>query len=158
MVSTLSGKTAVAQVEAIDVGTPLDPNLCQGVSSPHDTFENLSNGADNGSDRSQMITINTTDFVGYRAEACYASTAQFMQKVINPKTGAVSLAPANPTTLPDGTTPGFQGLLPDCGNNPNTEVNCSKLPGVSLRQTSPDGTVHTLVVTVAPGFDSYIGN
>jgi hypothetical protein len=76
--------------------------------------------------------------------------------VIDPTTGAVSLAPANPTTLPDG-TPGFQGLLPDCGNQA-LQVNCNKNPGVLQRQTSPDGTTHTLVVQVPPGFDSRIGN
>jgi hypothetical protein len=149
----------VTQLESIDFGAQLDPNKCSGVSSPHLTYENLSNGADNGSDRSQTVTIKTTEFPktatspGYVAEACFETRMQFTQLVIAPD-GTESLAPANPTTLPDG-TPGFQGLLPDCGNQA-LQVNCNKNPGVLLRQTS--GTVHTLVAAIPPGFDMRISN
>jgi hypothetical protein len=156
-VATSSGKTAVTQVESIDFGAPLDPSKCSGVSSPHLTYENLSNGSDNGSDRSQTITINTTDFPGYVAEGCLETRMQFTQLVIAPD-GTRSLAPANPTTLPDG-TPGFQGLLPDCGNQA-LQVNCNKNPGVLQRQTTvtAQGTTHTLVAAIPPGFDLRAGN
>ena len=156
-VATSSGKTAVALIESIDFGPPLDPSKCSDVSSPHLTYENLSNGADNGADRSQTITINTTDFPGYVAQGCLETTRQFTQLVIAPD-GTQSLAPANPTTLPDG-TPGFQGLLPDCGNQA-LQVNCTKNPGVLQRQTSvtAQGTTHTLVAAIPPGFDLRAGN
>jgi hypothetical protein len=166
-VTTSSGKTAVTQLEAINFGTPLDPTKCSGVASPNLTYENLSNGADNGSDRSQTITIKTTDFQpspnfpnGYVAEACLETRMPFTQLVIA-SDGTQSLAPANPTTLPDG-TPGFQGLLADCGNQP-LQVNCNKNPGVLSRQTTfaADGTTpltHTLVVAIPPGFDMRISN
>lgn len=156
-VTTSSGKTGVTQLESIDFGAPLDPSKCSGVSSPHLTYENLSNGADNGADRSQTITINTTDFPGYVAQACLETKMQFTQLVIAPD-GTQSLAPANPTTLPDG-TPGFQGLLPDCGNQA-LQVNCSKNPGVLQRQTTvtAQGTTHTLVAAIPPGFDLRAGN
>jgi hypothetical protein len=154
-ISTASGKTAVTQIESIDFAAPLDPKKCSGVSSPHLSYENLSNGADNGSDRSQTITINTTDFPGYVAQACLETKLQFTQLVIAPD-GTESLAPANPTTQPDG-TPGFQGLLPDCGNGP-LQVNCNKNPGVLQRQRSADDKTHTLVVAIPPGFDMRISN
>jgi hypothetical protein len=152
-VSTSSGKTAATQLESIDFGAPLSPSNCSGVSSPHLTYENLSNGAG----RSQTITINTTDFPGYVAQACLETSAQFTQLVIAPD-GTESLAPANPTTLPDG-SPGFQGLLPDCGTQ-TLQVNCSKNPGVVQRLTnvSGQGTTHTLVAAIPPGFDLRIGN
>jgi hypothetical protein len=152
-VSTSSGKTAATQLESIDFGAPLSPSNCSGVSSPHLTYENLSNGAG----RSQTITINTTDFPGYVAQACLETSAQFTQLVIAPD-GTESLAPANPTTLPDG-SPGFQGLLPDCGTQ-TLQVNCSKNPGVVQRVTnvSAQGTTHTLVAAIPPGFDLRIGN
>jgi hypothetical protein len=164
-VSTSSGKTAVMQVESIDFGPPLaddhtTPNPpCSGVTSPHLTSENLSNGPD----RSQTITINTTHFNGYVAQACFETTTQFTQLMIAPD-GTESLAPANPTTLPDG-SPGFIGLLPDCATSPPQplQVDCGKNPGVVSRQTTfaADGTTpltHTLVAAVPPGFDSRIGN
>jgi hypothetical protein len=157
-ITTSSGKAAGTQLESLDFGGPLDASKCSGVSELHLTYENLSNGAG----RSQTITITTTDYSatadhpGYQAEGCFETAQLFTMKVIDPTTKAVSLAPANPTTLPDG-TPGFQGLLPDCGTQA-LQVNCSKNPGVSLRQTSADGTVHTLVVIVPPGFDARIGN
>jgi hypothetical protein len=151
-ITTSGGKNVATQLEAIDFGPPLDPSLCSGVSALNLTYDNLSN--DSG--RTQTITITTTNYPQYDAEGCFETAKQFTQKVINPTTGAVSLAPANPTTLPDG-SPGFQGLLPDCGNGA-LQVDCSKNPGVSLRQTSPDGTTHTLVVIVPPGFDARIGN
>jgi hypothetical protein len=159
-VATSSGKTTVTQLESIDFGPPLDPSKCSGVSSPHLTYEALSNGADNGSDRSETITINTTDFSGYVAQACYETSMQFTQLVIA-SNGTESLAPANPTTLPDG-TPGFQGLLPDCATWPPhpLQVDCSENPGVLQRQTTvtAQGTTHTLVAAIPPGFDMRMGN
>jgi len=159
-ISTSTGKTTVTQLEAIDFGPPLDPSKCSGVSSPHLTYENLSNGADNGSDRSQTIMINTTDFPTYVAQACFETTKKFTQLVIAPN-GTESLAPANPTTLPDGTA-GFQGLLPDCTTWPSQplQVNCKKNPGVLQRQTTTttQGTTHTLVAAIPPGFDMRISN
>jgi hypothetical protein len=157
-ITTSSGKTAVTQIQSIDFGAPLDPGKCSGVSSPHLTYLNLSGGSNNGSDRSQTITIVTTDFPGYSAEGCFETAAPFTQLVIDPTTGAESLAPASGTKMPDGTIgPPFQGLLPDCGNQ-TLQVNCNKNPGVVLRQTAPDGKTHTLQVQVPPGFDSRIGN
>jgi len=159
-VNTSSGTTTVTQLEAIDFGPPLDPSKCSGVSSPHLTYENLSNGADNGADRSQTVTINTTDFPGYVSEVCFEDTKKFTQLVIAPN-GTESLAPANPTTLPDG-TPGFQGLLPDCTTWPSQplQVNCKKNPGVLQRQTTTtaQGTTHTVVAAIPPGFDWRLGN
>ena len=159
-VNTSSGTTTVTQLEAIDFGPPLDPSKCSGVSSPHLTYENLSNGADNGADRSQTVTINTTDFPGYVSEVCFEDTKKFTQLVIAPN-GTESLAPANPTTLPDG-TPGFQGLLPDCTTWPSQplQVNCKKNPGVLQRQTTTtaQGTTHTVVAAIPPGFDWRAGN
>lgn len=159
-VTTSSGSTAVTQIESINFGPRLDPSKCSGVSSPNLTYENLSNGADNGSDRSQTITINTTDFSGYVSQACLETTKQFTQLVIAPD-GTESLAPANPTTLPDG-SPGFQGLLPNCSTKPPQplQVNCGKNPGVLLRQTTvtAQGTTHTLEAAIPPGFDLRMGN
>jgi hypothetical protein len=145
----------VTQIESIDFGAPLDPGKCSGVSSPHLTYESLSGGPDN--DRKQTITIDTTDFPGYVAQACLEARLRFTQLVIAPD-GTESLAPANPTTLPDGTH-GFQGLLADCGTQALT-VNCRKNPGVLQRQTTvtPQGTTHTLVAAIPPGFDLRIGN
>lgn len=162
-VDTSSGKTAVTQIESIDFGASLDPSKCSNVSSPHLAYENLSNGADNGSDRSQTITIDTTDFSGYVSQACLETTKQFTALVIAPD-GTRSLAPASSTTLPDG-SPGFQGLLPDCGTQPlqPLQVDCNKNPGVLQRQTTfgPDGVTpltHTLVAAIPPGFDLRISN
>jgi len=154
-VTTSSGTTAVTQLESINFGPPLDPNLCSGVSSPNLTYETLSGGTNNGSDRTQRVTINTTDFPGYVAEACFETAMQFTQLVIAAD-GAESLAPANPTTLPDG-SPGFQGLLPDCGDGA-LQVDCSENPGVVERQTCWGGTVHQLMAAIPPGFDMRISN
>lgn len=158
-VSTSSGKTAVTQIESIDFGTQLPPANCSGVKSQHMTYENLSNGADNGSDRSQTITINTTDFQGYSSNVCFATNVQFTQLVIAPD-GTESLAPATATTLPDGSQ-GFEGLLPDCGNHA-LEVNCNKTPGVvsGSRQTTvtSQGTTHTIAAAIPPGFDWWGSN
>jgi hypothetical protein len=132
------------------------------------TYEILSNGADNGSDRSQTITISTTDFQGnttdpqgYESEYCLETKTAFTQLVIpspgtqcysTPIPAGCSLQPASSTTLPDG-SPGFVGLLPDCGNQA-LEVNCGKLPGVLSRQNAGAGEpVHTVVVAIPPGFD-----
>jgi hypothetical protein len=147
--------TAVTQLESINFGPPLDPNDCSGVSSPNLTYETLSGGANNGSDRSQRITIDTTDFPGYVSEACFETAMQFTQLVIAPD-GSESLAPANPVTLPDG-SPGFQGLLPDCGTGA-LQVNCSVDPGVVKRQTCDDGSVHRLIAAIPPGFDMRLSN
>ena len=155
-VSTSSGKTAVTQVESIDFGTPLDPAACSGVSSPHLTAETLSNGSDNGTDRSQTITINTTDFVGYVSEVCLETNVPFTQLVIAPD-GTESLAPATQTGPST-----FQGLLPDCATSPPQplQVNCSKNPGVLQRQTTVSalGTTHTIVFAIPPGFDPRFSN
>jgi hypothetical protein len=153
-VSTSNGMSAVTQLESIDFGPPLDPSKCSGVSSPHLTYEALSS---NDADRSQTITIDTTDFPGYVSQACLESKMEFTQLVIAPD-GSESLEPANPTTLPDG-TPGFQGLLPHCGNK-HLQVNCSRNPGVLERHTTvtPQGTTHALVAAIPPGFDMRIGN
>jgi hypothetical protein len=156
---TSSGKTAVTQIQSIDFGGPQTLN-CSGLSSPHLTSLNLA-GGNNGSDRSQTITITTTDFPGYQPEGCFETTVPFTQAVIDlgttPPT-TLALAPASGTEMPDGTIgPPFHGLLPDCGSQTN-QVNCNKNPGVVSRQNAPDGTTHTLVVQVPPGFDSRIGN
>jgi hypothetical protein len=122
---------------------------------------NLSNGAD----RSQTITINTTDFQGllingslvsYVSEACFETSATFTQLVIAPD-GTKSLAPATQTGPST-----FQGLLPDCVTSPPQplQVDCAKNPGVQSRQTTvtAQGTTHTLVATIPPGFDLRINN
>jgi hypothetical protein len=151
-VTTSSGKTAATQVESIDFGKPLDPGVCSDVSSPHLTYDNLSNGGD----RSQTITINTTDFVGYVSEACLETSRAFTQLVIAPD-GTESLAPATQTGPST-----FQGLLPDCATSrpQPLQVNCSKNPGVQARQTTvtAQGTTHTLIATIPPGFDLRLGN
>jgi hypothetical protein len=184
-ISTSSGKTTVTQLESLDFGPPLNqdpqnpagptntvPN-CSNVTSPHLTYENLSNGADNGSDRSETITTNTTDYQsnttdpqGYESEYCFETKTPFTQLVIptpgtqcysTPTPAGCSLAPANSILLPDG-TPGFVGLLPNCGNQA-LEVNCGKLPGVSSRQNPGAGeAVHTVVIAIPPGFDWRGGN
>jgi len=174
-VTTSSGQTTVTQIESIDFGPPLiddpqnpssPPNTvpnCSGVTSPHLTYENLSNGADNGSDRSQMIAINTTDFQTYESEVCLETKTPFTQ-LVNPSPetqctpwSGCSLAPANSILLPDGTA-GFVGLLPDCGKQA-LQVNCSKLPGVFSRQNAGAGEpVHTIVAAIPHGFDMRMGN
>jgi hypothetical protein len=159
-ISTSSGKTAVTQIESIDLGGPQTLN-CSGLSSPHLTSLNLSGGGNNGSDRSQTITITTTHFPDYVAEGCFETAVPFTEKVV--VSGVVSLKQTTQTMLPDGTIV-FQGLLPDCGTQTN-QVNCNKTPGVVSRQTTfatdgppPTPLTHTLVVQVPPGFDSRIGN
>jgi len=155
-VSTAKSNTTVTQVEAIDFGIQLPPSNCSGVSSQHMTFQNLSNG---GTDRSQTITINTTDFTGYQSEVCFATTVPFT--ALNLSTGQLQAA-NGPLTLPDGSQ-GFEGLLPDCGNQAN-QVNCNKNPGVvaGSRQTTvgtpPQLTTHSIAAQIPPGFDSWAGN
>jgi hypothetical protein len=152
----------VTQIEAIDFGTQLPASNCSGVSSQHMTFENLSNG---GSDRSQTVTINTTHFPDYQSQVCLATTVPFTELVIvtNPdgsQSEFLQLTP--PTTLPDG-TPGFEGLLPDCGAGA-LHVNCKQTPGVvaGSRQTTvgipPLQTTHSIAAQIPPGFDMWAGN
>ena len=152
-VSTSKGKTNVTQVQALDFGTPLDPSLCSGITSLHEAYWNLSNGADDGSDRSQTVSITTTFYSGYDAHVCFFTTKPFKQVVLT--NGMPSaLVPATPTTV-DGTA-GYQGLLPDCGNKPLApyQVDCTKNPGLQQRGVmNPDGTV-TSVIAVPPGFDA----
>ena len=144
-VSTSSGKTAVTQIQALDFGPPLPANLCSNVSALHFSYWKLSNGADNGSGRSQTVSITTTPpSSGFLQEFCLETSQQFTQKVLP----AGNLEPANQVTLPDG-SPGFQGLLPNCV----TQVDCKKLPGVLRRVTNPDGT-RTTVAMIPPGFDA----
>jgi hypothetical protein len=156
-ISTSSGKTAVTQIESIDFGGPQTLN-CSGLSSPHLTSLNLS-GGNNGSDRSQTITITTTDFLGYEPEGCFETTAPFTQAVIDLTTTPPTTVALIPATKPPDNTQVYQGLLPDCGTQA-LQVNCNKNPGVLERQTTvtANGTTHTLVVQVPPGFDSRIGN
>lgn len=150
-VTTASGKTAVTQIEALDFGTPLDPNLCSGVTAIHEEYWTFSTG---GTDRSQTVSITTTPYSEYQAEVCLFTSKPFTQLVLTD--GApTALAPATATTV-DG-TPGFQGLLPDCGTNPlpPLTVNCAKNPGVEQRGTlNPDGT-RTSVIAVPAGFDAH---
>jgi hypothetical protein len=172
-ISTSSGKTAVTQLESLDFGPPLAqdkpapghtksvPN-CSNVTSLHLTYENLSNGADNGADRSQTVTIQTTDFRGYEPEVCFETRTPFTQLVVpstlppgtlcQSTTPGCTLAPANQVLLPNGTTVAYLGLLPDCGNQA-LQVNCNKTPGVvpSSRQTT--GTTHTIEAAIPRGFD-----
>jgi hypothetical protein len=163
-INTAGGKTAVTQIEALDFGPPPDPSLCQGalgpVSSAHYTYWDMFNGADNGEDRSQTVSITTTPgFPGFQQELCLVSHQQFTMKTFDSSIGSYVLAPANPTTFSDG-SPAFEGLLPDCGNKPlpPLTVDCSKLPGVLQRLTNSDGTT-TTIGSIAPGFDrAVIGN
>jgi len=158
-IDTSSGQTLVTQIEAIDFGEPLvgpqDPNECSGVTSPHWTFETLFNGADNGLDRSQTVTINTTDFEGYRSEVCFESNVPFTQLVIAPD-GTESLAPA------DQVGDVFLGLLPDCATSElreDLQVDCNTNPGVLERENAGEGNpVHTIVFAIPPGFDPRFWN
>jgi hypothetical protein len=163
-VSTAKANSTVTQVEAIDFGTQLPSSNCSGVSSQHMTFENLSNI---GSDRSQTITIQTTDFRDYQSEVCLATRVPFTELVIvtNPdgsKSESLQLTTQS-TTLPDGTA-GFEGLLPDCGSQA-LQVNCNKTPGVvaNSRVTIPGTppqtlTTHSIQAQIPPGFDMWVGN
>jgi hypothetical protein len=154
-INTSSGKTAVTQIQALDNGPPPNPSLCSGVSSAHYTYWDMFNGADNGADRSQTISITTTPgFPGFQQELCFVSHQQFTMKTL--VNGSFVLAPANPTTFSDG-GPAFQGLLPDCGTKPLAPltVDCNKQPGVLLRLTNIDGTT-TTVGAIPPGFDRAI--
>jgi hypothetical protein len=152
-VTTSKGKTDVTQLQALDFGTPLNPSLCSGITSLHDAYWNLSNGADNGSDRSQTVSITTTFYSGYDAHVCFFTAKPFKQVVLT--NGMPSaLVPATATTV-DGTA-GFQGLLPDCGTKPLQpyQVDCTKNPGLQQRGVmNADGTV-TSVIAVPPGFDA----
>jgi hypothetical protein len=163
-INTSSGKTSVTQIQALDFGPPPQASLCSGplgpVSSGHYTYWDMFNGADNGSDRLQTVSITTTPgFPGFQQELCFVSHQQFTMKTCDSTTGSCVLAPANPTTFSDG-SPAFEGLLPDCGTKPlpPLTVDCSKLPGVLERLTNSDGTT-TTVGSIAPGFDrAVIGN
>jgi hypothetical protein len=154
-VSTAKANTTVTQVEAIDFGMQLPTSPtgpCQGVVSNHMTFQSLSNG---GSDRSQTITIQTTDFLGYQSEVCFATTVPFT--ALNLSTGQLQAA-NGPLQLPDGTQGGFEGVLPDCGNQAN-QVNCNKTPGVVAGSRNlPGSNPHTIAAQIPPGFDSWAGN
>jgi hypothetical protein len=161
-IQTSSGKNSVTQIESLDYGTPLASGPCSGVSSVNYEYDKLSSG---GSDRAQTVTITTTTeglLPGqYVQEVCNADNKPFTAKVIDPNTGAVTLAPAVATTLPDGTA-GFQGLLPDCGTKPlaSNQVDCTKNPGVERGLSSPpDSTpTSTTVVAIPAGFDGFRGN
>jgi hypothetical protein len=170
VVTTLSGKTAVTQVQALDFGPAPDPTLCQGqlgpVTATHFTYWDMFNGADNGADRSQQISITTTTFGlptsgpgEFQQELCFVSEQQFMMKTFDTSLNKYVLAPANPTTFPGTKDPAFEGLLPDCSTNllasPPT-VDCNKLPGV-LERVPNDGKTATTVAVIAPGFDRGIG-
>jgi hypothetical protein len=153
-ITTSSGKKSATQIESLDYGQTLDSSLCSNITALNDEYDNLSSG---GSDRSQTITITTTDYPGYVAEVCNASNKPFTAKVVDANDNFVPpLEPATATTLPDGSA-GYQGLLPDCGTSPLAadQVNCSKNPGVLSRSTSLDGTTHTIVIAVPPGFDAF---
>ena len=153
-VTTSKGKTAVTQIQALDFGTRLDPNLCSGVTSSHDEYWNLSNGADNGSDRSQTVSITTTPDSSYDPHVCFFTAKPFTQVVLT-KGNPPALAPATGPINIDGTI-GYQGLLPDCGTKPLQpyQVDCTKNPGLQQRGvTNSDGTV-TSVIAVPPGFDA----
>jgi hypothetical protein len=159
-VNTGPGKTAGTQIEALDFGQPLDSNLCPGVTALHFESWNVSNG----SDRSETVSITTTPYSGYQPQVCYFTTKQFTaleptNGVPNPCTSAVSngecLALASPTKI-DG-TPGYQGLLADCGTKPlpPLTVDCSKNPGVTERGVgNPIVGPFTTVIAVPPGFDA----
>jgi hypothetical protein len=152
-VTTSKGKTAVTQIQALDFGTRLDPNLCSGVTSRHDEYWNLSDGSDDGSDRSQTVSITTTPDSSYDPHVCFFTAKPFTQVVLTNGTPS-ALIPATQTTV-DG-TPGYQGLLPDCGTKPLQpyQVDCTKNPGLQQRGvTNSDGTV-TSVIAVPPGFDA----
>lgn len=154
IINTSGGKTAVTQIQALDFGTMPDSTNCSGVTSAHFTYWDMFNGADNGSDRSQTVSITTTPgFPGYDQEFCFVSELQFTQKTATSPSGPFGLAPATPTTFPDGGR-GYQGLLPDCGSRPlpPLTVDCTKLPGVLQRLTNNDGTT-TTVAAIPPGFD-----
>jgi hypothetical protein len=155
-ITTSSGKTAVTQIQSLDFGAPLDPTKCSGVSSMHYEYGVLSNGADDGSDRTITTSITTTPFPGYQQEFCLETGKPFTQKVISG--GLPTLAPASPTIQPDG-TPGFQGLLPDCRTSPQQplQVDCTKNPGVLRRVSNADGTTTTVAV-LPPGYDFRAGN
>jgi hypothetical protein len=155
-ITTSSGKTAVTQIQSLDFGAPLDPTKCSGVSSMHYEYGVLSNGADNGSDRTITTSITTTPFSGYQQEFCLETGKAFTQKVISG--GFSTLAPASPTIQPDG-SPGFQGLLPDCSTPPQQplQVDCSKNPGVLRRVANADGTTTTVAI-LPPGYDFRAGN
>jgi hypothetical protein len=169
-VSTTSGQTTVNQTEAIDYGR-LDSTFngvdgvsaCSGVQSEHYVYWNLFNGTDNGSDRSQKVSITTAaafsaEFPAYQPEFCLQTSRPFTAKTAPGSTGM--LAPAMRLTLQDGTIV-YQGLLPDCGTPPlqPLQVRCNKNPGVLKHgdQTmfpSPS----TTVAMIPPGFDARAGN
>jgi hypothetical protein len=152
-VETSKGKSGVTQVQALDFGTPLDPSLCSDVPSVHQEYWNLSGSADNGSDRSQKVSITTTPDSSYDPHVCFFTVKPFTQVLL---TNGIptALAPATATTV-DGVN-GYQGVLPDCGTKllQPYQVDCTKNPGLQLRGVpNPDGTF-TSVILVPPGFDA----
>ena len=102
--------------EAIDFGPHLNAaSECSGIDSVHDEY--VSGTALNGPDaRGFTVTINTTNYPGYRDALCVTSSKEFTAEFIS-ASGAVTLGPAIPVTQPDG-TPGFAGLLPHCTRAP----------------------------------------
>jgi hypothetical protein len=156
-VTTLTGKTALTQLQALDFGVQPDPTACNGqfgaVSATHFTYWDIFNGAD----ASQTVSITTTTSgleTPFQQEFCLLSERQFTMKTWNGL--QYVLAPATAVTYPPNTsTIVFEGLLPDCSTNPNAvapTVDCKKLPGV-LQRVPNNGTTATTVASIAPGFD-----
>ncbi len=139
--------------EAIDFGPHLNAaSECSGIDSVHDEY--VSGTALNGPDeRSFTVTINTTNYPGYRDALCVTTSKQFTAEFISAG-GTVTLGPAIPVTQPDG-TPGFAGLLPNCTGAAPT-VDCNTQPGVVSRSFT--GNVHTMVASFPAGFDASMRN
>lgn len=150
-----TGTSGGSFYEAIDYGPHLNPATeCSGIDSVHDEY--VSGAALNGpNERSFTVTINTTDYPGYRDELCVTTSQPFTAKFLS-ASGTVTLGPAIPVTQPDG-TPGYAGLLPNCtGDGAAPTVSCDTQPGVVSRSLTAN--VHTMVASFPAGFDASMRN
>jgi hypothetical protein len=135
--------------ESLDFGNPLTPGQCEGYNAFHQVFWDLSSF----SGRIATISITTTTLLNVSGSAikgqdnCLSAPKEFTE--INDGTNPPSLAPAPPFPQPDG-TPGFSGLLPDCGKKSN-QVDPTTNPCVVSRSgvSNPlGGGTLTIVISV----------
>jgi hypothetical protein len=141
--------------ESLDFGNPLTPGQCEGYQANHQVFWDLNSF----SGRIATISITTTTLLPVSGSAikgqdnCLSAPKEFTE--INDATKPPSLAPAPggpgfpAFNQPDG-TPGFSGLLPDCGKKSN-QVDPSTNPCVVSRSgvSNPlGGGTLTIVISV----------
>jgi hypothetical protein len=151
---TASAGQTTDMAESLDFGVHMSAAQCEGYDAAHDVYWNL----DPASGRIALVSITTTVLSGQITgsmikgqDSCLAAPKEFTEE--NESTTPSSLTPAPPATLPDG-SPGFSGLLPDCGSKKG-EVPAASNPCVLSRTGTSNpggGGTLTLVTSVPASF------